>query len=359
MSGAVGVSGVGAAAGAAGATAADTAVAGATFAVGIDIGGTKTAAGLVDVATGAVVVRREAPTPAAAGPDAVLATAIRLAESVFASAPSRTAVVSAGVGAAGVIDPVRRVVVSATETLPGWTGTPIGDTVEAAIGVPVIVENDVHAHAIGEARSGAGRGHGTVLLVAAGTGIGGALIADGSLVRGAGHVAGHYGHLPSVEAQGLPCTCGRAGHVEMIAAGPAILAAYLRAGGTPVPDTRAVFALADARDELAAATITLAATALGRTIGGLVNAIDPDVVVIGGGLAATGARWWDPLRAGIDAETIPAATGRPVVAAELGGDAAIVGAALASAAHPAGGAAVGTSTLFSASNERAASGEPC
>ncbi|MFJ8895501.1 ROK family protein [Leifsonia sp. NPDC102414] len=351
MSGTVGVgarAGAGVRAGAGAGAGADAPVAGGRFAVGIDIGGTKTAAGLVDIATGAVVMRSEAPTPSAAGPDAVLATAIRLAESVIASAPSPSRVVSAGVGAAGVIDPVRRVVVSATDTLPGWAGTPIGEAVESAIGVPVIVENDVHAHAIGEARSGAGRGRGTVLLVAAGTGIGGALIADGALVRGAGHVAGHYGHLPSVEAHGLPCTCGRAGHVEMIAAGPAILAAYLRAGGSSVPDTRAVFALADAGDELAAATITLAATALGRTIGGLVNAIDPDIVVIGGGLAATGARWWNPLRAGIDAETIPAATGLPVVAAELGGDAAIVGAALASASVP---------PLVP--NERPASGEPC
>ncbi|WP_085368746.1 ROK family protein [Leifsonia sp. NCR5] len=336
---------------------ADT-VNGTTFAVGIDIGGTKTAAGLVDLPTGAVVARQEAPTPATSGPDAVLATAIHLAERVLAAAPASASVVSVGVGAAGVIDPVGRVVVSATDTLPGWAGTRIGEAVEAAVGLPVLVENDVHAHALGEAGRGAGRGHRTVLVVAAGTGIGGALVSDGSLVRGAGHVAGHYGHLPSEEAHGLPCTCGRAGHVEMIAAGPAILAEYLRNGGaSSTLDTRAVFALADQGDECAATTIRVAATALGRTIGGLVNAIDPDIVVIGGGLSATGARWWAPLRAGIDLETIPAATGRPVVAAELGGDAAIVGAALASAAAVAGTAAATSTSMSTAPNDRHVSGE--
>lgn len=321
-----------------------------TLALGIDIGGTKTAVGAVD-GHGRVLARREAPTPAAEGPAAVLANAIRLSREVIAvvarpgdgSGARPDTVVAVGVGAAGVIDPGARVVVSATDTLPGWGGTEIGETLERALGLPVVVENDVHAHAMGEAVFGAGRGHGHVLVVAAGTGIGGALVVDGRVLRGSGHVAGHYGHLPAEEAAGLPCTCGRIGHVEMIAAGPAIHAAYQRVGGsagtdgthdgddgvdTRAIDTRAVFALADAGDARAARIIETAARALGRTIGGLVNALDPDVIVVGGGLAQTGERWWGPLRTGIDEETVPAASGRPALPAELGGDAAIIGAAL-------------------------------
>jgi glucokinase len=300
------------------------------YAVGVDLGGTKTAAGLV-AADGAVLLRKEAPTPAAEGPDAVLATVIGLAAAVTADAPSvltgNAPPIGVGIGAAGVVDPRTRTVLSATDTLPGWAGTRIGEEAERALGIPVAVDNDVRAHAIGEARFGAGRGRSSVLLVAAGTGVGGALIVGGAPLVGATSAAGHFGHMPAVEAQGLPCTCGRQGHVETIAAGPAIHAAYLRRGGTePVTDARAVFALAEAGDPLAVSVVEIAGRALGRAIGGLLNALDPDVVVVGGGLSQTSELWWGPLREGVAAEAIDLVRERPVVPAALGTAAALAGA---------------------------------
>lgn len=298
-----------------------------SLAVGVDLGGTKTAAGLV-TASGEVLLRREASTPAPDGPEAVVATIVRLAAEVVEAAPDPAGVLAAGIGAAGVIDPVRRVVLSATDTLPGWAGTEIGERVEATLGLPVAVDNDVRAHAVGEARYGAGRGCETVLVVAAGTGLGGAFVLDGRPLSGAASAAGHFGHMPSVEAQGLPCTCGRQGHLEMIAAGPAVLSAYRRAGGsTEAADTRQVFARANGGDELAAAVIRTAGAALGRAVGGLLNALDPDVVVVAGGLSQTSELWWGPLRSGVAEEAIDLVRDRPVVAASLGADAAIVGAA--------------------------------
>ncbi|MBB2968318.1 ROK family protein [Leifsonia aquatica] len=300
------------------------------YAVGVDLGGTKTAAGLV-AADGSVLLRREVPTPAAAGPEAVLATVIGLAAEVIAAAPEALAgdapLVGVGIGAAGVVDPRTRTVLSATDTLPGWAGTRIGAEAETALGLPVAVDNDVRAHALGEARFGAGRARSSVLLVAAGTGVGGALIVGGVPLVGASSAAGHFGHLPAVEAQGLHCTCGRQGHVETIAAGPAIHAAYLRRGGTaPVPDARAVFALAEAGDPLALSVVATAGRALGRAIGGLLNALDPDVVVVGGGLSQTSELWWGPLRDGVAAEAIDLVRDRPVVPAALGTVAALAGA---------------------------------
>lgn len=299
-------------------------------AVGVDIGGTKTAVGLVRE-DGTVLARAETRTPAAAGADAVLATACELAAQLIADADEKVHAV--GVGAAGVIDPQQRLVLSATDTLPGWAGTQIGERLEDALALPVAVDNDVRAHAVGEARCGAGRGRGSALVIAAGTGVGGALVLDGRPLIGATGIAGHFGHIPSVEAEGLPCTCGRSGHLEMIASGPAVLAAYLRAQGTSaIPagdlDTRDVFALAQHGDAVARAVIATAGRALGRAVGGLVNALDPEIVIIAGGLSHTSDLWWEPLRAGFRQEAIDLVSGCPLTRAELGADAAIVGAAM-------------------------------
>lgn len=299
--------------------------------VGIDIGGTKTAAGLVR-ADGTVIARTEAPTPSAAGAVAVLTTASALAAQIIADADEHVRAV--GIGAAGVIDPRQRIVLSATDTLRGWAGAQIGRHLEDALGLPVTVENDVRAHAAGEARCGAGRGRGSALVIAAGTGVGGAFVVDGRPLIGATGIAGHLGHIASVDAQGLPCTCGRAGHLEMIASGPAILAAYERAqrasDGEPVGemDTRDVFARAQSGDTVACAVIAAAGRALGRAAGDLVNALDPDIVIIAGGLSRTSDLWWGPLRAGFQDQAMDLVRSCPIVPAELGSDAAIVGAAM-------------------------------
>jgi glucokinase len=298
--------------------------------VGIDLGGTKTAAGLVDE-SGAVLARAEARTPASAGPRAVLDTAIHLAREVMVG---RAFVRAVGIGAAGVVDPETRTVRSATDALPGWAGTRLGEELERALALPVATMNDVHAHAAGEAWLGGGRGKGTMLMVAAGTGIGGAWVIDGAVQLGANHVSGHIGHVPSPEATGLTCTCGAVGHLEVIASGPAIHAAYLRRGGDRVvADSRAVVDLAEAFDTHARDVVATAARALGRVIGGFMNALDPDVVVVSGGLASAGELWWSALRAGVSAEAMPIVAACPLVPAVLGADGAILGAARAAFAR--------------------------
>ncbi|MFE7504685.1 ROK family protein [Promicromonospora sp. NPDC057488] len=301
--------------------------------VGVDLGGTKIAAATV-TASGGLGPLRSVPTPGQDGPDAVLDAVAGLVRAVVdaAGAPLR----GVGVGTAGVVDVSRGVIVSATDTLPGWPGTDVAaevrrrlvDVVAGPGPLAVFVENDVDAHAAGEAWLGAAAGADSALLVAVGTGVGGAVVLDGRPVRGAHHLAGEMGHVPVPGAEGLPCTCGRPGHLEAIGAGPAIHRRYLALGGDPaVRDTREVVALARAGEELAGSVVRAAATAVGRATAGVVTVLDPEVVVVGGGVANAGEVWWSAFESALRAEVVDVLADLSVRPAALGAAAAVLGAA--------------------------------
>ncbi|WP_431899530.1 ROK family protein [Micromonospora chalcea] len=290
----------------------------------LDIGGTKTTAALV-TAAGEVVGRRTAPTPGRSGAAAVLDTAAGLVEKLRADAPD--VVRALGVGSAGVIDSGSGLVLSATDVLTGWAGTDLRGDLGRRLGVPVTVVNDVHAHALGEARHGVAAGYDTVLYVAVGTGVGASFVLGDTVLAGAHSAAGHAGHQPSAYAGTLPCTCGGRGHLEAIAAGPALTAEYVRRTGRPVADLRAVAALAAGGDETARDVVRLGGTAVGSAVGGLVNVLDPAAVVIGGGVTGLGEPWWRALRDAVPDETLPGLAGVPVLASTLGPDAPLLGAA--------------------------------
>lgn len=324
--------------------------------IGVDLGGTKTAAGIVDAA-GTVHAVESRPTPAAAGAAAILATAVGLVTGLLAQARAAGLdPVAVGIGSAGVIDTVDGSVVSATDSLTGWAGTPLAAHIAAESGLPAHAVNDVHAHNLGEHWVGASAGADSSLLVAVGTGVGGSLILGGVPHLGARAVAGHVGHLASPFAyddggRPLACSCGRAGHVEAIASGPSIAALYRRlaggdaargwnaaagdaAGGEPFVGQsfagsvtgREVAEMAGGGDPLALRALTTGATAAGQAVGGLANMLDPSVVVVGGGVAGAGDLWWTPFRAALQAELMDPLAGLPVVPAALGSSAAIVGA---------------------------------
>ncbi|MFC8176748.1 ROK family protein [Streptomyces sp. NPDC057325] len=287
---------------------------------GVDIGGTKTAAGLV-APDGTLLARRMLPTPAQDGPDAVIATAVRAVRELDAP------VAAVGVGSAGVVDPGTGRIVAATDALPGWAGTELRRELEQALGVPVAIDNDVHAHALGEAWLGAATGHRHVLLVAIGTGIGGSLLIDGQVHRGARAVAGHVGHVPVPSAAGAACTCGGTGHVEAVGSGPALLAAYRGRGTGSAASLAEVSALASAGDAEARAVLARGARALGEALGGIVNTTDPELVLIGGGVSGCGPEWWGPLREAFEAELLTPLKDVELRPGLLGGDAAVLGAA--------------------------------
>ncbi|MGW0010814.1 ROK family protein [Streptomyces tendae] len=287
--------------------------------IGLDLGGTKIAAALVG-ADGTVLARHTVPTPAKEGAEAVLD-----ALAVAARAVRVHGTAAIGVAAAGVIDPVTGTVTSATDTIRGWAGTALAAGLAIRTGLPVACDNDVRAAAATELDGP--DDDATLLYAAVGTGVGGAVAAAGRMLHGAAGIAGHLGHLPSPEADALPCTCGATGHLEAVAAGPAITAHSVRLGGRPADRLQTVAARAAEGDPHATAAITLGARATGRALGGLANALGPHRVVVAGGVPRIGTLYWDALCAAFAAELMrPLRELRPRPP-RGGADAAVLGAA--------------------------------
>ena len=302
--------------------------------VALDIGGTKIASALVTLGDGKAPVVEFAgkmPTEAKQGGAHVLAGVLASARRVIEAAGG--AVDGIGVSSAGVIDPKTGDVTYANEIMPGWGGTHLGAELEATFGVPARVLNDVHAHALGEARWGGGREASSCLVVAVGTGIGGAFVEDGHIMLGAHNEAGHIGHMSCTDAKGVPCSCGAVGHLEPIAAGPGIIERYVELGGSAtLPDGSAIDGAeidrrAMAGDEAAIDAEARSGHAIGEVLGSLVNMLDPDCVILSGSVAQCGAAWHDAMALGWHEAVMPPVAATPIVSGELGGDAPLIGAA--------------------------------
>ena len=291
----------------------------------VDLGGTKITVGLVDRCGTLHAESHTGPTPAQQGPEAVLDAVASLAGYVIANAPGP--VVGVGVGAAGVIDPTRGLVVSSTDAFRDWPGTDIQRGLGRRLGRPVVVVNDVTAHATGESWRGAGRGATLMLMITVGTGVGAAIAIDGRVLSGRHHMSGEIGHAPVRGADHLRCGCGRYGHLEAIASGPALVRHHQALGGAPRPDARAVIADAERGDALATRAVTDAARALGTALAAAATTLDPDVIVLGGGLTGAGPLWWDTVERSLRAELVEPLADVPLRRSDLGPDAALVGAA--------------------------------
>ena len=278
--------------------------------LGIDIGGTKIAGALVDRLGLLHSEISRIPTPR--GPAEVIAAVIRLACKIDAGRRA----VAIGVGSAGVFD-VAGVVTSATDIMPGWRGTDLAGELRDALGMPAVALNDVQAAALGEGLAGAARDLPSFLMVAIGTGIGGAAVIGGQLVRGAHDVAGSIGHISVAEADGLVCSCGRTGHLEALASGPALAARYHELSGRQLVDLSEL-----PRDAIADGVLRAAAAGLGTALAGAAAMLDPHLIVVGGGVSALGSRLLDPAREIFrdrafgpvaDVAIVPTASGAPTI----------------------------------------------
>lgn len=290
--------------------------------IGVDIGGTTVRAVAV-TADGVVTRRAGGQTPAREGAAAILDRVVELVRALDVETAGPV-----GVGSAGLIDSSAGTVVAATAGITGWPGTSISGGLTARLGgTPVYALNDVQAMAVGEMRLGVAAGTRSALVVTVGTGVGGALVVDDALVTGAHWAAGHVGHMPSPGADGAPCPCGRAGHVEAVASAPAMLESY-RAAGRDAADLAEVALHAREGDDAALAVFATGGAALGSVLGGLVNVVDPEVVVLAGGVIDAGEPFLGPLRAAVRQTAVPALAEVPVRVSHLGGDAVAVGAAV-------------------------------
>jgi glucokinase len=291
-------------------------------ALGVDIGGTKIAVGLV-ADDGTVAQRVEVATPAQEGAEAIIAAVLGAARSVMDGAD----VVACGVGTAGVVGEHGEIT-TATDLLRGWAGTPLGARLARALRLPVRVLNDVQATGLAEARLGAARGQPSALIVAVGTGIGGALARDGRVIRGANGIAGSVGHMPATLRQGRVCSCGALDHVEAYASGLSLEQEYRRRTGQGL-SLRAIAKLVAEGDEVARAVIAEGADVLGTAIGGANNVVDAAIVVVGGGVAGLGDMFFAPMREAARREALGTSKSVPIVPAQFGADACLVGGGLA------------------------------
>lgn len=301
--------------------------------VGIDIGGTKIAGGVVDT-DGRILDHLRVATP----PDTdALARAVA---DMVAELASRHDVHAVGVAAAGYIDRTRSIMLHAPNI--DWHNEPLREQFEALIGRPVTFENDANAAGWGEYRFGAGRGSTDMVMVTLGTGVGGAVITDGNLLIGANGSAAELGHVRFVRG-GRPCGCGQSGCLEQYASGRALqrelsdiagdggigkrVAAHRNdAGIVPGAD---LALLLDEGDEGALEAVRRVATALGEACGAFQAVLDPDLFVIGGGVAELGDALLEPTRLAYDT-SLPGFGERPAarfVTASLGNDAGLVGVA--------------------------------
>lgn len=306
----------------------------------IDIGGTKIAAALVDE-KGQLSHRRQAMTLAAEGAEAILGRVVMLARAVLADAGGAAADMLVGVGTGGQVDPESGRIIFATPLLPGWTGLPLRARLAQALGLPVAVANDVHVMGLGEATRGAGRGCRYLLCLAVGTGIGGAVLLDCELYQGAAGAAAGLGHVSIDAIAGRRCNCGGVGCVEMYAAGPAIAADWVAAVGAEaaqrylakppaqiaVQDLAALLARGGPGAETARRALDQAGRYLGYAVTSLLHALNPERVVVGGGVAQVGEAFFAGIRAAVQERALPSVRQTPIVPAALGTDAALIGAA--------------------------------
>lgn len=306
--------------------------------IALDVGGTKIAGGLVMYEQSgqapSVAAHAALPTDARRGGAAVLQDMVSLATQLKQLAAQQWPEIPlAGVGAdaAGCISPVDGSVLYANEIMPEWTGQPVAERLSHALELPATNMGDVHAHALGEARWGAARGLQSVLMVAIGTGLGGAYVLDGKVVRGFHGAAGHIGHSLHRSTGEAVCSCGGVGHAESITSGTAISALYQ---GKRIGDELDPALMGDAVSERAAAgeekaiqVLTFAGRALGEAIGSWCNILDPQCVVLSGSVVKAGPIWRAAVDEGFKMQALQPLADTPIVEGSLGDDAPLIGAA--------------------------------
>lgn len=299
--------------------------------VGIDIGGTKIAGGVID-AGGAIVEKLRVDTAEGSGiADAVIGMVRELA--------GRHEVAGVGVAVAGFVSKDRSTVIASPNI--AWRDVPLRDLVHTGTGLPVIVENDANAAGWAEYRYGAGRGRDQMVMLTLGTGVGGAIVLDGELFHGGHGIAAELGHIRFMR-DGRPCGCGQRGCLEQYASGRALQrAADEIADGGGIGEGLAALRAEQGRirgreidrlvgegDPGAIEAVHRIAAALGEGCGGLQAVLDPEIFVVGGGVANLGEALLNPVRRAY-AASIPGLQARPLadfVTAQLGNDAGMIGA---------------------------------
>ena len=307
------------------------------YTVGIDIGGTKVLGGVVDE-TGAIISRARRDTPAEGGvalTQAIADVALELMKD--------SEIESVGVSVAAFISADRKTIL-ATPNIKDWNGVNLDYELTSRIGLPVVIENDANSAAWGEFKFGAGRGKENILMLTVGTGIGGGIVVNSNLLRGSFGIAAEIGHLRIVP-NGLLCGCGAYGCFEQYGSGTALLrhareaiqahpdraSKILNRGDGSIEGVNGTAITEAARDgdELALSIFEITGDYIGAGIASLAVILDPEAVVIGGGVIDAGDILLNPIRTGME-KYMPFAGKHPhpqIIGAQLGNEAGLVGVA--------------------------------
>ncbi len=312
--------------------------------MGVDLGGTSINVGAVPFDGGTVLGMRSLPTESHGGAKFVVDRMVGMIREVMRDAAREGGIapdgfIGIGLGSPGPLDRETGTVIE-TPNL-GWRNFPLRDLIANAVGLEAVLDNDANAATLGEWWQGAARGANHVLGVTLGTGIGGGILLDGKIYHGFSDVAGEIGHM-TIDSTGRKCACGNYGCLEAYASGPAIAARAvegLRAGAPSLlPDmvggdaaritAETVSEAIIAGDAYAAEVMRETAKFLGTGLANLINVLNPEMIVISGGVTRAGDHLFGPLRAEVRKRAFRvAAESCRIVASELGDMAGVIGAA--------------------------------
>jgi len=309
---------------------------------GIDIGGTSIKYGLAD-SEGKVLYRDQKPALVEKGAKPLLHLVTNIAENLlFRAAEEDIPVNYLGVGSPGTIDSQQGVVIGACPNIPDWVGVEIAPHLKNHLNMPVYVDNDVNAMALAELKYGAARRFSSVVCLTVGTGIGGAVIINKQLWRGSNFSAGEIGHIV-INTNGEKCRCENRGCLEAYCSSAAMLKRLKEKAKKGMSDIlneslsgdienlniKKLFSAAKKGDEMALEVVEETAKILGAGLSGVVNLINPQAMIFGGGIIDGGAGFIETVGAEIRTRAFPSATENlKILKAELGNDAGFVGAGL-------------------------------
>lgn len=310
--------------------------------IGIDVGGTNVKIALVDK-SGKIIYSNSVPTYAKMGYEYTVNN-IKQAIKDLMKETNTTAKDIDGIGFdfPGQVD-YKTGVVKLAPNIPGWVNVPIAQMIEEEFHIPTRIDNDVRCAALGEMKFGAGQGCENFVCITVGTGIGSGLVVNGQLVRGASNAAGEIGHIKLQMKDGLICGCGDTGCLEAYASGPSIVAMaqdYIKGGkSTKFREMAAaeggeitpymVAKAAEAGDPVAKRIFAIVGEYIGIGLTSVINLLNPEKVIIGGGVAEAGDLLLDPIRKTIkERAMVVAGSAVKIVPAQLGNSAGVIGASM-------------------------------
>jgi len=308
--------------------------------IGVDIGGTNVKIALVDE-KGAIAYSNSVPTRAEMGYEYTIQNIIStIKDSLKESKNDISDIGGIGFGLPGQIDSINGIV-RLLPNIPSWVEVPLAKIVQSEFNIPVKLDNDVRVATLGELNFGAGKGCQNLICLTVGTGVGSGIVLNGQLVRGASMTAGEIGHVIVESHNGEICGCGATGCLEAYASGPSVvkMANEYIAGGksTKYKEIAAgseitpyiVYEAAKQGDAVAKRIFTIVGEYLGVALVSVVNLLNPEKIIVGGGVGQAGDLILDPIREAIKKRCIPtSAAAVEVVPAQLGESAGVVGASL-------------------------------